>query len=156
MVTLPRTTKCIVVQQSKNTAASPSHFLYDSCLVERPLPAPKHHEVVVKIGAAGFNQKEIWIRRGLYPGIKVGAVYGTDGAGTVVASGMPNDTFIDKRVMLLPMRGWHSDPRAPETRFGTIGGGSFPPLGSFAEYVVVHRDQVIETSEHLDDVHAAA
>jgi hypothetical protein len=80
---------------------------------------------------------KLWIRRGLYPGIKVGAVYGTDGAGkiqielllfgganvhlflvsgTVVASGMPNDLWINKRVTLIPMRGWESDPRAPETQ----------------------------------------
>ena len=30
------------------------------------------------------------------------------------------------------------------------------PFGTFAEYVVVERDQVLSTPDHLDDVHAAA
>ena len=42
------------------------------------------------------------------------------------------------------------------TRFGILGGGSFPPLGTFSEYIVVERDQVIQTPKHLDDVHIAA
>ena len=40
--------------------------------------------------------------------------------------------------------------------FYILGGGKANPLGTFAEYVVVERDQVIPTPDHLDDVHAAA
>ena len=29
-------------------------------------------------------------------------------------------------------------------------------FGTFAQYIVVERDQVILTPDHLDDVHAAA
>lgn len=42
------------------------------------------------------------------------------------------------------------------SRFGILGGGAYPPIGTFAEHVVVERDQVIPTPEHLDDVHVAA
>lgn len=31
-----------------------------------------------------------------------------------------------------------------------------PPLGTFAEYIVVERDQVIPAPDHLDDVQVAA
>ena len=31
-----------------------------------------------------------------------------------------------------------------------------PALGTFAEYVVVDRDEVVKTPSHLDDEHAAA
>jgi len=41
-------------------------------------------------------------------------------------------------------------------RFGIFGGVSFPPLGTFTEYIVVERDQVFLTPDHLDDVHIAA
>ena len=44
----------------------------------------------------------------------------------------------------------------PPYRFGILGGGSFPPQGTFTEYIVVERDQVFLTLEHLDDVHIAA
>lgn len=41
-------------------------------------------------------------------------------------------------------------------RFGILGGCSFPALGTFSEYVVVERDEVLEIPEHLDFEHAAA
>lgn len=40
--------------------------------------------------------------------------------------------------------------------FGILGGGDLPPLGTFAEHVVVERNQVILTPEHLDDVQISA
>ncbi|OJT08894.1 hypothetical protein TRAPUB_245 [Trametes pubescens] len=54
------------------------------------------------------------------------------------------------------MRGWERDPEAPESRFFVLGGSNATTLGTFAQYVVVERDQVIPTPDHLDDVHAAA
>ena len=40
--------------------------------------------------------------------------------------------------------------------YGIVGGGIHPPIGTFSEYVVVERNQVVPTPAHLDDVHAAA
>ena len=34
--------------------------------------------------------------------------------GVVIASGDKNDPLLSKRVFMLPMRGWESDPEAPE------------------------------------------
>lgn len=36
------------------------------------------------------------------------------------------------------------------------GGGDLAPLGTFAQYVVVERDQVIPSPAHLDDEHVSA
>ena len=41
-------------------------------------------------------------------------------------------------------------------RFGIFGGVFFPPHGTFTEYIIVERDQVFLTPDHLDDVHIAA
>lgn len=77
--------------------------------------------------------------------------------GTVVASSNPNDSILDKRVFLVPMRGWEKDPVGPETQgIGILGGGVWPDNGVFADYVVVERDQVILAPEHLSDEEAAA
>ena len=35
-------------------------------------------------------------------------------SGVVVAAHDPKDTLLQKRVFLTPMRGWESDPEAPE------------------------------------------
>ena len=48
----------------------------------------------------------------------------------------------------------HNDPSL--LRFGMLGGCRFPPLGTFATYVAVSRDEVLPTPAHLDDVRAAA
>jgi NADPH:quinone reductase-like Zn-dependent oxidoreductase len=37
-----------------------------------------------------------------------------------------------------------------------IGGIKAVPLGTFSQYVVVERDQVLECPDHLDDAHMAA
>ena len=37
-----------------------------------------------------------------------------------------------------------------------MGGGNLPPLGTFAEFVTVEREQVILSPDHLDDEHTAA
>lgn len=43
------------------------------------------------------------------------------------------------------------------TRFTILGGGGHvAPLGTFAQYVVVERDQVIPSPDHLDDEHLSA
>ncbi|KAF8177240.1 chaperonin 10-like protein [Pholiota molesta] len=143
---LPATTRALVVQESK----VPRKPLYhDAALVELPLAQPQPGEVVVKIAAVGFNHKDVWIRMGQYPAIAIGAVFGGDGAGTVIASGTPNDPLLGTRVFLTPSRGWEKDPQGPESTFGILG-------GTFSEYIVVERDQVVPTPEHLDDVHVAA
>jgi len=108
------------------------------------------------MGAAAFNHRDVWIRKGQYPGIAFGSAFGSDGAGTVVASADNTDPLLQKRVILVPMRGWEKHPDAPESTFAIMGGGSVVPLGTFTEYVVIERDQVIPTPTHLDDEHAAA
>lgn len=35
--------------------------------------------------------------------------------GVVIASADPNDSLLNQRVFLVPMRGWDKDPEAPET-----------------------------------------
>ena len=80
---------------------------------------------------------QVWTRKGLYPGITIGSVYGADGAGvsgrrslsrrieltrvrllgTVVASPDGNDSLLSRRVFLVPTRGWDSDPHGPESKY---------------------------------------
>ncbi|KAH9930680.1 NAD(P)-binding protein [Fomitopsis serialis] len=150
----PTSTKVITVRKSP---AGREPRYHDAALEQRAIPPLQKGEVLVKLGAAGFNHRDVWIRKGLYPGIAFGAAFGSDGAGTVVAAADANDALLNKRVFLVPMRGWESHPDAPESpKFTILGGGKIVPLGTFAEYVAVERDQVILTPDHLDDEHAAA
>ncbi|KAI0823601.1 NAD-P-binding protein [Trametes gibbosa] len=150
---IPKSTKALVLRKAAQ-AAKPLY--HDAVLEDRPLPELKPGHVLVRIHAAAFNHRDHWIRKGMYPGLGFGSVFGADGAGVVVASADRNDALLHQRVFLVPMRGWERHPDAPESRFYILGGGNVTPLGTFTQYVVVERDQVISTPEHLDDVHAAA
>ncbi|KAG5635627.1 hypothetical protein H0H81_010588 [Sphagnurus paluster] len=150
---LPRLTKAITVKQSPPTR-KPLH--HDALLEERPIPALKEGEILVRIGAAAFNHRDVWIRKGQYPRIGFGSVFGSDGAGTVIAAYDPNDPLLHKRVFLTPSRGWAKHPEAPESDFGILGGVTYPTLGTFAEYVVVERDEVIPSPAYLSDVEISA
>ncbi|CDO73672.1 hypothetical protein BN946_scf185014.g142 [Trametes cinnabarina] len=138
---IPKATRALVLRKSTRATKPVYH---DAVLEQLPIPELKPGQVLH------------WIRKGLYPGIGFGSVLGGDGAGQVVASADENDALLQKRVFLVPMRGWERDPDAPESHFYILGGGKTSPLGTFTQYVVVERDQVIPTPEHLDDVHAAA
>lgn len=149
----PRRCRAIVLREAADRRA---RYKFDAVLEERAIPSLKDGQVLVRVEAAGFNHREVWTRKGLYPGITIGSVYGADGAGTVIASSDENDLLLSKKVFLVPSRGWDSDPQGPESRFNVIGGGSSPPIGTFTEYVVVDRKYVIPTPDHLSSETAAA
>ncbi|KAI9065457.1 NAD-P-binding protein [Trametes sanguinea] len=132
-VQIPKSTRALVLRKS---ARATKPVYHDAVLEDLPV---RH-----------------WIRKGMYPGIGFGSILGGDGAGEVIAAADKNEPLLQKRVFLIPMRGWERDPDAPESNFYILGGGKTTPLGTFAQYVVVERDQVIPTPDHLDDVHAAA
>lgn len=152
---LPRTTRALVVQKD---AQERKPVYHDTEVVERPIHSLKQGEILVKIGAAAFNHRDLWIRKGQYPGITFGNTLGADGAGTVVASADAADPLLHKRVFLVPIRGWESDPDAPESGAGVsiMGGTKHLAIGAFSEYVAVERDQVILSPDHLDDVQISA
>ncbi|KAI4522123.1 NAD(P)-binding protein [Schizophyllum commune Loenen D] len=133
---IPRTTRSVVIQKQ---ASAKKPVYHDAVIVEKEIPALQRGEVLVRMSAAAYNHREHWQRKGV-----------------VVAAHDPKDALLEKRVFLTPMRGWKSDPEAPEGKFATLGGGRYPPIGTFSEYVVVERDEVIPSPSHLDDVHAAA
>ncbi|KII88285.1 hypothetical protein PLICRDRAFT_124628 [Plicaturopsis crispa FD-325 SS-3] len=149
----PAATRAIVLRKSA-VAKSPTY--HDARLEQRPIPPLTNGQVLVKIGAVGFNRRELWQRLGQYPGIAMGTVIGADGAGTVVASADPSDTLLNRRVFICPLRGWDTDPETPEGTLRILGGTDDPGVGTFAEYVVIERSQVIPSPEHLNDVQTAS
>nr|VWP00207.1 Uncharacterized protein [Ganoderma boninense] len=148
----PKNTKALVLRRKGKSTA----VLHDAVVEDRPLPQLQSGQLLVRIHAAAFNHRDLWIRKSLYPGIGFGRVLGSDAAGIVLASADENDPLLGKRVFCVPMRGWEKDPDAPESNFTVVGGVRGVDFGAFAQYVVVDRDQVIPTPDHLDDVHASA
>ena len=58
--------------------------------------------------------------------------------------------------MSTPRQGCSSADRINVSLFTVVGGTRVFDFGTFAHHVVVDRDQVIQTPDHVDDIHAAA
>lgn len=101
--------------------------------VQRPLPVPKAHEVLVRVAAAGVNGPDIMQRKGLYPA-PAGAsdLPGLEVSGTVAAKGAA-------------VKRWAEGDRVVAL---TNGGG-------YAEYVAVDAEHCLAVPQGIDIVDAA-
>lgn len=111
--------------------------------VDRPLVVGDN--VLIKIKAAAFNRRDIFITQGLYPNIELPKTLGSDGAGT--------DETTGRDVILNPMLDWGEDPHVWSPRSSILG---MPHEGTFAEYISIPRANVYEKPAHLSHVQAAA
>jgi len=110
---------------------------------EFPDPKPREEEVLVDLKAAALNHRDVWITKGLYPGIQTPGILGSDGAGTQ-----------DGRAVLInPNIGW-GDRLAHQRKDYTILG--MPKHGTMAEQVAVGADRLHDKPGHLSWEEAAA
>lgn len=123
-------------------------------LDEVSMPVPRKNEVLVKIKASALNHREIWISKGLYPGMKLPCILGGDGTGEITAVGeevdeaMPGD-----EVIIYPAYDWGDDHEIPLKKFRVLG---MPDPGTLAEYIAVPASNVISKPEYLSWEEAAA
>ena len=100
-------------------------------------------ETLVTLKAASLNRRDLWITKGLYPGIRYPIVLGSDGAG--VCEG--------REVVIQPGVDWGDDERSQSSSYQILG---LPKDGTFAESVVVNRNQIFPKPNHLSMEEAAA
>jgi NADPH:quinone reductase-like Zn-dependent oxidoreductase len=115
-------------------------LVYDENVAE-PVPGPG--QVRVRLQAAALNHRDVWIRRGLYAGIVLPAILGSDGVGIVDQVGDGVDSgLVGTRVWIDPSLSWGPDPRVPDFSKWRILG--MPDAGTYAEAIVVDAAQVVE------------
>jgi zinc-binding alcohol dehydrogenase/oxidoreductase len=121
---------------------------------EQETPAVGPSEILVRMEGASLNHRELWISRGLYPGMSLPTVLGADGAGRVEALGEGVDPSLqDQDVVLYPGLQWGEDERFPSGIFGLLG---MPGPGTIAEKVCVPAANVFARPAHLNSVEAAS
>lgn len=119
-----------------------------------PDPRPGPGEVVVRLHAAALNHRDIWIRKGLYGGIRLPAILGSDGAGRVVGVGEGVDSsLIAREVVIDPGLDWGDDPASQGPKFRVLG---MPDDGTYAELIRVPASSVHDRPAHLSPQEAAA
>lgn len=105
-----------------------------------PDPQPGPGEVVVRLHAAALNHRDVWIRKGLYAGIKLPVILGSDGAGEVVAVGPGGDAkLVGQEVVINPGMDWGDDERFQGPSFRILG---LPDDGTYAQMVKVPATHV--------------
>jgi zinc-binding alcohol dehydrogenase/oxidoreductase len=121
---------------------------------EAALPEIAAHEALVKVHAAAFNHRDLWIQKGQYAGIRFPIILGADGSGVVEKTGSGvGSSWIGKEVIMNPSLNWGNDPRVQAKDYVILG---TPHDGTFAEYVKIDARLLFEKPAHLTFEQAAA
>jgi zinc-binding alcohol dehydrogenase/oxidoreductase len=121
---------------------------------EIPDPVPGDTDALVSVKAAALNHRDVFICQGLYSGIKLPAILGSDGAGEVIAVGSAADSsWIGKQVVINPCFDWGEDPRAQSAKFHILG---LPNDGTNAQLVKVPVANLARKPSKLSYEQAAA
>jgi zinc-binding alcohol dehydrogenase/oxidoreductase len=100
-----------------------------------PDPTAAVGEVVVRLETAALNHRDVWVRRGLYPGIQLPIIPGSDGAGVIIEVGEGMDAArLGSEVIINPALNWGDDPRVQGPAFNILG---LPRHGTYAEKVAI-------------------
>ena len=123
-------------------------------LVDAPMPTVGPGDVLIKLKAAALNHRDIFIQQGLYPGIKLPVILGSDGAGVVDEVGERVDpVWRGREVVINPSMNWGTNPNFYGSNYRMLG---MPDNGTFAEYVAVGLKYIHPKPAHLSFERAAA
>lgn len=117
-------------------------------------PQPGPGQAVVRLRAAALNRRDVWIRRGMYAGLKLPVIPGSDGAGEVEALGEGVTGFTaGQAVVIYPSLDWGNAESHQGPAFQILG---MPDDGTYAERVCVPAANLFPKPEHLSWEEAAA
>ena len=123
-------------------------------IVDLDIPEIKPDEVLVKVKASALNHRELWLRKGLYPGMSLPCILGADGAGTIEKIGSDvNEIMLGKDVVIYPAYDWGDKQHTSAKQFRVLG---MPDPGTMAEYIAIPESNVVIKPEYLSWPEAAA
>jgi NADPH:quinone reductase-like Zn-dependent oxidoreductase len=123
-------------------------------LEDAPDPQPGAGEAVVRLKAAALNHRDVFIWRKLYPGIKLPAILGSDGAGVVAAVGEGVDqSLIGREVVMEPGLDWGPSEETQGSNYRILG---MPEDGTYAEMIKIPAENLHPKPAYLTFEEAAA
>lgn len=118
------------------------------------VPSVGDNDILVKIRYAALNHRDLWITKGLYAGIKLPVVLGSDCSGVVESFGKNvNDFSKDDEVIINPGINWGEDENFQDKNFKILG---LPADGTLEEYIAIAKSKVFKKPAHLDMIQASA
>ncbi|TAM41300.1 MAG: NAD(P)-dependent alcohol dehydrogenase [Rhodanobacter sp.] len=123
-------------------------------LVERPIPEPRRGEVVMRVGAAALNYRDLEVIEGSYAiAYDVPLIPLSDAVGEIVAvSDEVRRVKIGDRVASTFWQGWIDGAFESADTTSSLGG---PLDGVLAEYIRLSSEGVVRVPHHLSDEQAA-
>ena len=106
-------------------------------------PDPEEARSIITLMASAINHRDLWITKGMYAGIQLPAVLGSDGCGML--NGKP--------VVINPGWYWGDNIKVQSSEFRVLG---MPDQGTFAEKISVPEEYIFDKPEHLSMEEAAA
>ncbi|GAB3539995.1 zinc-binding dehydrogenase [Spirosoma fluminis] len=123
-------------------------------LIDTPTPTVQPGEVLVNLRVAALNHRDVFIQKGLYPGIKLPVILGSDGAGVVAETGEGVDpVWRGQEVVINCSLNWGDNSNFYGSDFRILG---MPDNGTFAEYVAIPVKYIHHKPAHLSLEQAAA
>ncbi len=113
-------------------------------LIDKQLPNKDAGKCLIRLKASALNHRDVWITKGLYPGIVVGATMGSDGCGI---------DENNREVIINPGIHWGNDQRFQAKDFRVLG---VPDDGTFADFISIDNQYVLPKPTHLSYQEAAA
>jgi len=129
--------------------------LKDNLLIENlPEPECTENDVLVKIKFAALNHRDLWITKGLYAGIKLPVVPGSDCSGVIESFGNNVNGFsAGDEVIINPGINFGTNENFQSKDFKIIG---LPDNGTLAEFIAIDKSKVYKKPAHLDMIQASA
>lgn len=123
-------------------------------LEDRDDLAPGPGEAVIELKAAALNRRDYWITQGMYPGIQLPVVLGSDGAGVVKRLGEGvSPEWLQRELIINPGWNWGDHEAYQSHEFHILG---MPDDGTFASEVRVPAKYLAAKPAHLSWQEAAA
>ncbi|MCD8509566.1 MAG: zinc-binding dehydrogenase [Bacillus sp. (in: Bacteria)] len=117
-------------------------------------PEISGQEVLIRLNNSALNRRDIFVRKGQYPGVRFPAIPGSDGAGVIEAVGEDVKNYkVSQEVIINPAINWGSNPRFYNKDFSILG---VPTDGTHAEFVKVPKENVYPKPNFLSWEEAAA
>jgi len=108
-----------------------------------PTPIAEANDQVVNIRAAALNHRDVWITKGMYPGIVDGIILGSDAVGSVDG----------RDVLINPGLNWGTNEQVQGQDFKVLG---MPDDGTFADHIAISSQYIHDKPAYLTDHEAAA
>ncbi|MCX6164258.1 MAG: zinc-binding dehydrogenase, partial [Ignavibacteriae bacterium] len=119
-----------------------------------PKPEIKDDEVLIKIKYAALNHRDLWITEGLYAGIKLPVVLGSDCSGIIEEKGKNvKDFSIGDEIVVNPSINWGENELFQGKNFKILG---LPDNGTLEEYISTDKYYIYKKRAHLNFAEAAA